>query len=356
MVKPLASNNHDLINLLACPIDGDALKIKGEELRCAHGHAFPVVHNVPVLLRGDVDQTIGLARQSLDAAMDWAQGRRDDPLFIETLGVSDEEKRKACVALSSDENRIDPIVSFLVGATNGILYKDVIGRLDRVPLPDLRLPRTPKAERLLDIGCSWGRWSMAAAAKGYRPIGVDPSLGAVLAAKRLAGSLGLPFDGVVADARYLPLRKDAVDAVFSYSVLQHFSKACARRALDEIARVARPGGTVKIQMASAIGVRSFQHLLRRGFREPQGFEVRYWTPWELRKAFRRAFGNAEIEVDCYFGLGLQPSDAAIYSPLGRAAVKVSELLRGTSESIRPLVYVADSLYLTARNARPGAGV
>jgi hypothetical protein len=108
-------------------------------------------------------------------------------------------------------------------------------------------------------------------------------------------------------------------------------------------------------MASAIGVRSFQHLLRRGFREPQGFEVRYWTPWELREAFRRAFGNAEIEADCYFGLGLQPSDAGIYSPLGRAAVKVSELLRKMSKSIRPLVYVADSLYLTARNARQNAG-
>ena len=38
--------------------------------------------------------------------------------------------------------------------------------------------------RLLDLGSSWGRWSIAAARKGYSVVGLDPSLGAVLAARR----------------------------------------------------------------------------------------------------------------------------------------------------------------------------
>ena len=77
-----------------------------------------------------------------------------------------------------------------VGATNGILYKDAIGKLDHYPIPVLRMP--PGAgRRLLDIGCNWGRWSIAAARLGYRPIGIDPSLGAVLAAKRVSEKLGL---------------------------------------------------------------------------------------------------------------------------------------------------------------------
>lgn len=350
-------NSASCFDLLSCPIDGANLIFEGDTMRCTHGHAFPIVQGVPVLLREDVAHTIGLAQKSLDAAARWMRGERDDRLFIETLGVSDEEKRIASAAAASNENCIDPVVSILVGATNGIAYKNVIGRLDKIPLPELRLPPADAdRRRLLDIGCSWGRWSIAAAAKGYRSIGIDPSLGAVLAAKRLADRLGLAFDVVVADARHLPFRKEAVDVAFSYSVLQHFSKTDSRRALNEIARVTRPDGTVKIQMASAIGLRSLQHLLRRCFREPQGFEVRYWMPWELRNTFEEVFGNAEIEVDCYFGLGLQPSDAEMYSTTGRAAVERSEWLRGISLAVRPLVFVADSLYLTSRNAPQGKAV
>ena len=45
---------------------------------------------------------------------------------------------------------------------------------------------------------------MAASKKGYLQVGLNPILGAVLAAKRLAKRLVVPFQGVVADARFLP--------------------------------------------------------------------------------------------------------------------------------------------------------
>ncbi len=96
-------------------------------------------------------------------------------------------------------------MSYLVAATSGILYKHAVGRLHDYPIPEIRLA-DGQGKVLLDIGCSWGRWSMASVKKGYVPAGLDPSLGAVLAAKRLAKRLGLPFHGVVADARFLPFR------------------------------------------------------------------------------------------------------------------------------------------------------
>jgi cyclopropane fatty-acyl-phospholipid synthase-like methyltransferase len=37
---------------------------------------------------------------------------------------------------------------------------------------------------LLDIGCSWGRWSISAARNGWCVVGIDPSLGAIMAARR----------------------------------------------------------------------------------------------------------------------------------------------------------------------------
>ena len=303
-----------------------------------------------MLLRDDeAAPTIGLMKKSLTAAIEYARsGGEGDLWFIETLGISDEEMAGLRALLVKGDCPTDPVISFLVRATNGIPYNEMVGRLDRIPLPELRLP-PGDGKRMLDIGCSWGRWSLAAAAQGYKPIGVNPSLGAVLTAKRLAERMGMPFHGIVADARYLPLQTASVDVAFSYSVLQHFSKADARQALAQIAGATRAGGTVKIQMASALGVRSLQHLTRRRFRDPENFEVRYWSPWELRRAAAAAFGDAELEVDCYFGLGLQPADADLYTPPVRAAVRLSEFLRQASTRIRPLAYLADSLYLDCKN-------
>jgi SAM-dependent methyltransferase/uncharacterized protein YbaR (Trm112 family) len=341
----------ELLKDLACPVDQLPLVRSGEELVCPAGHRYPVVQGVPVLLRSDVEQTIGIATQSLQLSRDWVAGHRPDPYFIETLGISEEERDQARAELKNSTNAVDPVISNLVGATNGILYKNVIGSLDRIPIPDVRLA-PGNNRKLLDVGCNWGRWSLAAAARGYHPIGVDPSLGAILAAKRLAKLRGLSFSGVVGDARYLPLRTASVDMAFSYSVLQHFSESDAHLALRKISRVVRPGGSFRIQMASAMGIRSFQHLVRRRFRTPKEFEVRYWMPGALKREFRDVFGDAQLEVDCYFGLGLQPADRDLYDAPGRLLISLSEGLRKVSRVVTPMKFAADSLYIVGSNRSP----
>ena len=290
-----------------------------------------------------MSQTIGIASASLRCAWADVEGKNDDCWFVETLGISDNQKRDVGTAASRGDD-IDPVVSHLVAATSGHLYKNVVGRLHDYPVPEIRLA-DGKGKSLLDVGCSWGRWSMAAAKKGYMPIGVDPSLGAVLAAKRVAKRLGLPFHGVVADARFLPFQTDSFDVAFSYSVLQHFSKSDARTAFENIHRVLRTDGTFLVQMASALGIRSLQHQVRRGFGQPKDFDVRYWTPTELLRTFRDIFGPTELEVDCYFGLGLQPTDARLMSGVGKFLIHTSEALRSVSKTFKPMIYLADSLYL-----------
>src|SRR6187402_1499218 len=73
-------------------------------------------------------------------------------------------------ALAARQPAIDPVVAFLVAATNGLLYRHLIGQLTSYPIPDLALP-PGNGRPLLDVGCSWGRWTMAAAARGYDAIG-----------------------------------------------------------------------------------------------------------------------------------------------------------------------------------------
>jgi SAM-dependent methyltransferase len=153
----------------------------------------------------------------------------------------------------------------------------------------------------------------------------------------------------VGDARHLPFRRASLDAVFSYSVLQHFSKPDARQAFRQLASVVKPGGLIRIQMASATGIRSLQHIARRRFAEPANFEVRYWFPSRLLQEFKQVFGNSQLEVDCYFGLGLQPTDYQLYGRTGRILLRVSERLRKASLVLPPLRYCADSVYLIGTN-------
>jgi SAM-dependent methyltransferase len=206
-------------------------------------------------------------------------------------------------------------------------------------------------KRFLDLGCNWGRWCLAAAKKGYRPVGLDPSLGAVLAARRVARQLGLDNKYVVGDARFLPFRPAAFDTVFSYSVVQHMSPRDAEQVVGEIGRVLADGGTSLVQMPTAWGIRCLYHQARRGFRQPQGFDVRYWRVGQLRRLFSQYVGPATISVDCFFGIGLQRSDWRLMPLTHKVAISLSEVLRGLGKVIYPLVYVADSVYVACTRKR-----
>jgi hypothetical protein len=100
-------------------------------------------------------------------------------------------------------------------------------------------------------------------------------------------------------------------------------------------------------MANFLGIRSLYHQLRRKFREPRDFDVRYWSVRELLTTFEKAIGDTSISIDCFFGLGLQMSDREFMPPIPRLAVMLSEVLRKSSGKIGALRYLADSVYVTS---------
>jgi SAM-dependent methyltransferase/uncharacterized protein YbaR (Trm112 family) len=331
-------------DVLVCPRDKARLEQSGgDRLVCTLGHVYPVVDGVPVMLIDDADQTIGVAHESLRLAR---EPRPLGDLYVETLGISEDEQREVLRLAVAGESPIDPAVLLLVGATNGLAYRHLIGELEQYPVPELRLP-PGEGRTLLDIGCNWGRWSIAAAKLGYRTIGVDPSLGAVMAARRIAGRLGLDMKHVVGDARYLPFADQTIDVAFSYSVLQHFSRADAGTAIAEAGRVLRPGGASLIQMPTVWGLRCLYHQARRRFRQAAGFEVRYWTIGALQRVFTAHIGPSRASVDCFFGIGLQGTDRHLMPATARMAISASEALRAASRFLPPLSYVADSVYVSS---------
>jgi SAM-dependent methyltransferase len=245
---------------------------------------------------------------------------------------------------------VDPFVQQEIVKTNGILYRGSEGQLTRYPIPGFPLSDGGGA-KLLDIGCNWGRWCIAASRAGFQAVGIDPSLAAVQAAYRVSRQLESTPEFVTGDARSLPFPDGSFDVVYSYSVLQHFSKEDARQSLREAARVVRPGGRVLIQMANLLGVRQLYNQARDVLHGERGvFRVRRWLPNELLGAFRDIVGPAELSADGFFSLNAQPTDVDLMRPFPRAVVRASEGLKAVSRRFSPLAFVADSVFIEARRS------
>ena len=103
-------------------------------------------------------------------------------------------------------------------------------------------------------------------------------------------------------------------------------------------------------MAQRFGALNLVQQLRRGFRPPTAFEVRYWRGRDLRRVFSEALGPTELTVDGFFSLNAQSADLDLLRPAHRGIVHVSNALRRLSSVMPPLVHVADSVYVRAVNS------
>ena len=335
-----------LLSLLACPVDGLPLHVEGDRLRTLAGRSYSVVEGIPVLLPPDASKdTLDCIRAGRLAL----EGGRNDPWYLEALGCSDEERKLIQTLASKPDEKVDPVVNCMVAATCGNLYKHLIGRLPDYPIPQFRL-QNGGGRVLLDIGCNWGRWCVAAAREGFQPLGVDPQIGALLTASRVSRKLGVKPWFVCADARAMPLREHSIDVGFSYSVLQHFSHEDVRRVLKGLSRALKPGGDSLIQMPTKIGLKGWLHRLRQGFTPPQGFNVRYWSLADLKTMFGAEIGETKFSVDCFFGIGLQRADLSMMPQPFQAAIVSSEILRGVSQVLPPVTWLADSVYVHSAKA------
>lgn len=332
---------------LTCPRDGVHLREESSTVICRNGHRYPVVDGLPVMLLDDVQQTQWVAGRSLEDA--WTRADAEG-FYLDTVGISDQERLGVMALHASGSASVDPVIAFLVSATNGVMYKHLIGKLTRYPIPDF--PLAGNGGLLLDVGCNWGRWSISAAKRRWNVVGIDPSLGAVLAARRVARSMRLPIHYVVGDARYLPFPSEKFEAVFSYGVLQHLSPENVALAISEMGRTMTRSGISLVQMPNRLGLRSIYQQARRGFRTPKEFEVRYWSLRNLRALFSAAIGQTRISVDCFGGLGIQKSDWDLLSLDRKLIIAISEAGRKLSVFLPFLLHVADSVYLQSQKSDP----
>jgi SAM-dependent methyltransferase len=129
------------------------------------------------------------------------------------------------------------------GFQNAEAYEQVMGRWSRRLAPLLiRFGGLSDGDRVLDVGCGTGSLSLAVPgiASVHSVAGVDLTESFVEFARSRNSDPRISFQP--ADARALPFEDNSFDRAFSMLVLQFIPDAA--RAVAEMRRVVRPGGTV----------------------------------------------------------------------------------------------------------------
>ena len=126
--------------------------------------------------------------------------------------------------------------------------------------------------RILDVGAAQGQVLLAAARRGLRAVGVEPIEEARQVGAELSGREGAEVDLRAGTAEALPFDDGEFDFVHANSVLEHVSDAQA--AMNESARVLRPGGVLWFSAASSV----CPHQEEIG-----GFPLFGWYPDRLKR-------------------------------------------------------------------------
>ncbi|HEY1279739.1 MAG TPA: class I SAM-dependent methyltransferase [Acidimicrobiales bacterium] len=150
-------------------------------------------------------------------------------------------------------------------------------------------------DRLLDLGCGFGRHAFEAARRGARVVACDYAEAELKEVRNTFAAMAAAHEveaadctgTVQGDATRLPFADGSFDRVIASEVLEHIPDDEA--ALGELARVLRPGGTMAVTVPSFVPER-ICWALSDEYHAPfvDGGHVRIYREPELRRKLRDA--------------------------------------------------------------------
>jgi ubiquinone/menaquinone biosynthesis C-methylase UbiE len=155
-----------------------------------------------------------------------------------------------------------------------------------------RFPVGP-GDRLLDLGCGAGRHAFEALRRGARVVALDTDEGELRQVAAMCAAMGdageVPPGGgaqtAVGDATAMPFPDGCFDRVIAAEVLEHIPADQA--AINEIARVLRPGGVAAVTVPAWLPERICWRL-SDDYHNVSGGHLRIFTRRELETKLARA--------------------------------------------------------------------
>jgi ubiquinone/menaquinone biosynthesis C-methylase UbiE len=103
-----------------------------------------------------------------------------------------------------------------------------------------------RGSRVLEIGVGAGTDHVNWLRSGARAFGIDLTMSGVSLTRERAELEGIAANAFVADAEALPFQSNVFDIVYSFGVLHHTPDT--QRAIEEVHRTLKPGGTAKVMI------------------------------------------------------------------------------------------------------------
>ena len=219
-------------------------------------------------------------------------------------------------------------------------------------------------DRLLDLGCGFGRHAFEAARRGAAVVALDAgaeevsqvrgTLGAMVEAGEL--SADHPATAVQGNALALPFADGSFDRVIASEVLEHIPDDVA--AMKELARVLRPGGTMAVTVPRC-GPEAISWALSDEYHDNPGGHVRIYRRSTLERRLASAglqptgFHHAHGLHSPYWWLrcvvgpsnDTHPAVAAYHKVLVWDIVKAPFVTRAADRMLSPLIGKSLVIYL-----------
>jgi ubiquinone/menaquinone biosynthesis C-methylase UbiE/uncharacterized protein YbaR (Trm112 family) len=261
-------------------------------------------------------------------------------------------EKKILDKINFEENEFGIIKGLknILMSTSGFLY-DKIREITKYPIAEIPFSKLNpnKHEKLLDIGCGWGRWTISSAKKGYESVGIDISINSLIIAKKISEKLKLKnCNFICCDVLDLPLKENTFDKIFSFSFLQHFSQKNLEIILDNIANKMKNSSIFKTQMVNKYAFRSIYNILKKKYFKKEitkNFDVRYFSIRKLNKIFNQYFIIKKIENYSFFTQA-QTTDYDIMSMKSKFFLNTSKALNLITSYLKFLKYISDNCIFT----------
>lgn len=205
-------------------------------------------------------------------------------------------------------DRLSWVYDLVVGPLEGSVRRRSLERLDPAP-----------GERVLDVGCGPGH-ALAAIGRAVGTTGFACGLDAagemLERARTRCARRGADATAVQGDARRLPFREDAFDAVYLASTLELFPAPDIERVLREVRRVLTAGGRLCLVTMDRGEQRHrrFVSLYEWVYRHVPGYDAVGCRPIYAHEALKDA-GFAVQSAESLTAAGVWPLDVLLARPV-----------------------------------------